>query len=586
MTDPDKPGPMTELRARAEEKLRDGPADVPSLSPEESREALHELRVHQVELEMQNDELRIAQAEAQAARERYVDLYDCAPVGYFTLNERGTILGANLTAARLLGVDREGLATRPLSRFVLKEDQDTLYRCLHSALVSELVQSCEVRVRPVSEGEVFYARLELIRATEEGAAVCRLTLSDATLLKQAEQALREKDRRQLEHENAERMRLAFEAGDLGAWDQDFLAGRIVCTERASLMLGFIPGAAITWQQFLGRIHPEDRPAFVHAAERSTQPGGPGRFEEVFRLELPDGETRWIRFAAQSFFAPDPLGNAVRRTGVLADITREKEAEEVLKSQAKQLEILVRERTSQLQAAVGELEHFSYTLAHDLRAPLRAIRGYGGLVMNEAKDLSPTLRQFLERTSVAVERMDQLIVDALNYNKLVREKYVLAPVDSGTLLQGLLESYPQFQDAREHISIEGPMPRVIGNPALLTQCFANLLTNALKFVRPGTTPAVRIYAQEMSPRVRIWFEDHGIGIPEQSREKVFEMFQRLNVNYEGTGVGLALVRKAAQRMQGAVGVEPRDGGGSRFWVELHRAAGEREPGPAAKEGRRG
>ena len=126
-----RPGDAAELRWRAEEIAREKAAQPPenleALSPEETRRTLHELRVHQIELEMQNEELRRAQAELDAARARYFDLYDLAPVGYCTVSEKGLILEANLTAATLLGVARGALVKQPFSRFILKEDQDIYY---------------------------------------------------------------------------------------------------------------------------------------------------------------------------------------------------------------------------------------------------------------------------------------------------------------------------------------------------------------------------------------------------------------------------------------------------------------------------
>jgi signal transduction histidine kinase len=192
------------------------------------------------------------------------------------------------------------------------------------------------------------------------------------------------------------------------------------------------------------------------------------------------------------------------------------------------------------------------------------------LLAQCHELSPTHRQYLLRSNAAALRMDQLILDALNYNKLVRHHFSLAPVDCGALLQQLLETYPDFAEARGRITIAGPFPPVQGNPALLTQCFSNLLTNALKFVPPGRAATVRIHAQDLGSRVRLWFEDNGIGISEEHRDIIFKMFQRLSHDYEGTGIGLALVKKAAQRMHGEVGFESRPGQGSRFWLELHKA----------------
>ena len=112
--------------------------------------------------------------------------------------------------------------------------------------------------------------------------------------------------------------------------------------------------------------------------------------------------------------------------------------------------------------------------------------------------------------------------------------------------------------------------VLGNTALLTQCFSNLLTNALKFVPKERVPRVNIFFQDESNRVRIWIEDNGIGIPQENHETIFKIFQRLNREYEGTGIGLALVKKAVERMRGSVGFESQ-GQGSRFWLELEKAS---------------
>ncbi len=110
-------------------------------------------------------------------------------------------------------------------------------------------------------------------------------------------------------------------------------------------------------------------------------------------------------------------------------------------------------------------------------------------------------------------------------------------------------------------------RLLGNEAGLTQCFSNILTNAVKFVQPGKVPKVRIWAENRGEYVRLWFEDNGIGIAKRHQEQIFVMFQRLSRSYEGTGIGLALVSKAVERMQGKVGVESEEGNGSRFWIEL-------------------
>jgi signal transduction histidine kinase len=233
-----------------------------------------------------------------------------------------------------------------------------------------------------------------------------------------------------------------------------------------------------------------------------------------------------------------------------------------------LERLVAERTAKLEELVAELEHFSYTITHDMRAPLRAMKGYGEMVCELCASCPQTEQKtFLQRIMTSADRMDALIRDALNYSRSVRQELPLEPVDSGALLRGMLDSYPEFQRSKARIRVEGELPLVMGNEAGLTQCFSNLLGNAVKFVRPGSLPEITVRAEVEQDWARIWVEDKGIGIAEAMLPRVFDMFSRGHNHYEGTGIGLALVRKIAERMGGKVGVESEEGQGSRFWLEL-------------------
>ena len=177
----DRPADAAELRRRAEEKTRaDDVQDQKTLSPKEARRLLHELQVHQIELEMQNEELRRAQGELEAARARYFDLFDLAPVGYFTLSEQGLILEANLTTTGLLGVERRDLVKKPLTRFIFPEDQDIYYRHHKQLFETGTPQVYDLRVL-CADAAPFWARLETTEAQDaDGTPVCRAVLSDIT----------------------------------------------------------------------------------------------------------------------------------------------------------------------------------------------------------------------------------------------------------------------------------------------------------------------------------------------------------------------------------------------------------------------
>jgi signal transduction histidine kinase len=244
----------------------------------------------------------------------------------------------------------------------------------------------------------------------------------------------------------------------------------------------------------------------------------------------------------------------------------------LSDRAINLEALVAERTARLRDTIGELEHFSYTITHDMRAPLRAMQGFGGMLLEDpGNSLTPKSADCLRRIIDAADRMDALIRDSLQYAKVIREQPALAPVAPGPILHAILRSYPSLQPPRVEIQIAESLPLIMAAETGLAQCFANVLNNAIKFVKPGITPKIRIWAEtreESSPNtVRFWFEDNGIGIPREYHERIFDMFQQLDKSYEGTGIGLALVRKTVERMNGKVGVESEPGKGSRFWMEF-------------------
>lgn len=229
-----------------------------------------------------------------------------------------------------------------------------------------------------------------------------------------------------------------------------------------------------------------------------------------------------------------------------------------------------DRTAKLREAVTELEQMSYSIMHDMRAPLRAITSFGSLVMdNDLERLSPESREYLTRMKTAALRMDRMICDVLNYSVIVRGEVPLKAVNTADLVRDVVQTYPALQNA--NITVPDELPAVRGNEALLTQCFSNLLDNAVKFTKPGRTPHVRVAADRFGDRVRISIEDNGIGIPPEFHARVFGIFERGNDFQEGTGIGLAIVRKAVERMGGRVGLISKPGEGSRFWLELNSAA---------------
>ena len=249
------------------------------------------------------------------------------------------------------------------------------------------------------------------------------------------------------------------------------------------------------------------------------------------------------------------------------------AKEQLARHAQNLEVAVAERTQELQQTIRDLETFSYSMSHDLRAPLRAVQGFTEMIgMDFGEALGNGGRDYLGRITAAIRRMDRMIHDVLICTKLSRQNEVkLHTLDVEAFIRQLVAERPAWQPPQSEIRIESPLLPVRAAESFLGQCVTNLVENALKFIAPGQTPHLRIRSEAHGDSVRLWFEDHGIGIPKESHGQLFKMFSRLHpqANYEGTGIGLYIVRVAAGRMGGRVGAESEAAGGSRFWLELPR-----------------
>ena len=233
-----------------------------------------------------------------------------------------------------------------------------------------------------------------------------------------------------------------------------------------------------------------------------------------------------------------------------------------------------QRRLELQSANQELEAFAYTVSHDLRAPLRAIQGMGrALTEDFGPKLEPEAEQYLERIVGASKRMDALVRDLLEYSRVSRSAFDLHPIELKAVVQEARAAIAaDVEQSGAVIEAEGPMPRVIANHLLLRQVLVNLLGNAIKFVRPGTKPLVRVEVQTTGRMVRVSVKDNGIGIAPVYQPKIFRIFERLHSveEYPGTGIGLAIVQRAMMQMRGEVGLTSAAGGGSCFWIELPHA----------------
>lgn len=288
---------------------------------------------------------------------------------------------------------------------------------------------------------------------------------------------------------------------------------------------------------------------------------PGVFTE-------NSEELIVALAAHAAIA---IENAKLREAVDRELEALARASLELASSRDELELRVEERTASLREAVGQMEEFSYTVSHDLRAPLRAMKVHCQLLLEDYGEVlaaEPQVLTSVLRISENATRLDKMVRDVLAYGRIARDEILLEPVSLDTLVFDTISHYPHLQPPLAEIQV-AHLGNVRAHEPSLTQVLSNLLTNAVKFVPPGRKPQVSLRSEKIGDRRRLWIEDNGIGIDPRYHHRLFAMFERIHPDlpYEGTGVGLAIVKKAAERMGGGVGVESDGENGSRFWVEL-------------------
>ena len=522
---------------------------------EASRQLVHELRVHQIELELQNEELRRTQAELATARARYFDLYDLAPVGYCTVSATEDILEANLTAASMLGLTCSELVGKAVQHFILPQDQDIYY--LHRKLLVDTgqPQSCILRMLR-AHGQPFWAQLSAtFDAAAAGHAVHRLVLTDVDARKVAQDQARISD-------------VALKAVSQGV----LITGpdlHIVSANQAfTTMFGYSQAELQGFHSagFNGPLTDATAlAAFVQAIAARQE------FSGEFLNYRKDGSCFWN----EVFVSPvlDAEGQLTHFISINTDITERKRLTQVLHDKNLELQLA----TTLAEKASLAKSDFLSSMSHELRTPLNSILGFAQLL--EAGTPAPTAAQ--------LQRIEMIQRSGWYLLTLVNEILDLASIEAGKValtlepvaVAGILadcrcmiEPDVQRSGIRVDFAEVSEGTRVIADPVRLKQVIFNLLTNAIKYNRAQGTVEVQVSATT-AQTLRISVQDTGLGLSADALAQLFLPFSRLGQEHgaiEGTGIGLVVTRRLTELMGGSVGVHSVEGEGSVFWVELQAA----------------
>ena len=537
-TDSSLKNPLLFLRRFAEKVLREKkiwpPQEQEALSPEETQRTVHELQIHQIEIEMQNDELRRTQVELESARARYFDLYDLAPVGYCTISEKGLILEANLTAADLLDVGRRTLPNQPFSRFILRGDQDIFYRLRKQLIETGESQSGELRLVR-STGISFWAQLEAA-ITQDETPVCRMVLSDISERKRDEEALK-----QLHLQNQEILDSITDAC-ISVNDE---MNVIYFNSAAERM--FVRKQVDTMGRNLFDVFPEANGSiFKEKYSEAIRTKSPISFEVEFNL-APYQDWYGIRIYPRS------EGSTI----YFRVITKRKKADEAkvkLESVKRQLQ-----KTESLGRMAG-------AIAHHFNNKLQVVRGYLELVVDRlpSGDTSKTdLTVAIQEADKAAE-VSQSMLTYIGHVTEKREPLELSEV-CRKILPLIEVTLPSNLLLKTILQI--PSPVIKANSDQIRQIMVNLLTNAWEAIgdRQGTIDlTVKTVLTENIPgsfRFPIdWrpadttyacleIRDNGCGIADKDLEEVFSPF--FSTKFTGRGMGLPVVLGLVKAHEGVI-----------------------------------
>jgi len=558
------------LRKKAEELFQANLNHV-KYDSEDVDKVIYELRVHQIELEMQNEELRETQLKLEDSRHKYLDLYNYAPVGYFTLNKDGIILDVNLAGALLLGVERFNLKK---SAFIQYIDPDYRNK-FHHYINDEVKQrnNANVNIKLLKMNNPFYARLETVKVLDDDGTLVgfRMSILNINELKTTEHALKQ-IKHDLELKVEERTQELKSANDYNRSLIEASLDPLVTIGQD----GKITDANSSTEKFTGRSRKELIGTYF--SDYFTEPekakeGYQIAFKEGIVLDYPleiknkNGHITSVLYNASVY--KNELNEVKGVFAAARDITGIKKAERKLIKYQNTLEKKVKERTKALEQSNKELNEFAYVASHDLKEPLRMIASFLQLLERRYKDqLDNEANDFIRFAVEGSKRMDNMINDLLEYSRIGNQERKFKYLHSEKLLNIVLMNLKSTITDSNAIITYDSLPLIFANEQLMIQLFQNLISNSIKY-HGEKNPEIHISAENTNDEYIFAIKDNGIGIDQNHLKKIFTIFQRLHTRdeYEGTGIGLAIVQKIVQKHRGKIWVESELGQGTTFYFTI-------------------
>jgi PAS domain S-box-containing protein len=523
--------------------------------------------LHRVTLQLQREQIRaledrIASLQAELQASRSSELLEEHPLPYIELLASGIIRRASGGAVELLGGGADVLF-KPLRAFIVADDIERLYRHLQQCLTAGPQRpriETEINLNAAAGSKsVRLVSKPVLKTSAPTEHVIPTALVDMTEVRTSSRWA------VLEEQNFQRL---LESIDGIVWEADYPFRLRFVSPQIERLLGYRPadwtGDSSFWES---RIYVHDRERVLGEREAAIRAGGPLITE--YRFHSAHAGIVWLRDSM--FISRTPQGHT-RLHGLLVNITRLKQAEAELRRANQELVHQTEQHRRHLEETVQSMETFCYGIAHEFRAPVRAMQGFSELLLQDPA--SPKKEEYLTRIAGAAIHLDALISDLLAYGRLHHAELLVVPTGVNGIVERALNALSdEIARSRAVIHVVPTDVRVMAHPMLLVQALQNLIANALKFVPAGVRPHVEINARAIDRQtVHMSVCDNGVGISADSRDKIFGIFQRGHAQHEypGTGIGLAMVKRIVELLNGRVGVDALPEHGSCFWIELPKA----------------
>ncbi len=354
---------------------------------------------------------------------------------------------------------------------------------------------------------------------------------------------------------------------IGSWELDLVNNNLIWSDEIYRIFEIDREKfGASYDAFLDAIHSEDREAVNSAYTNSVKNKTPYSIDH--RLLFPDGRTKFVYEECRTFY--DDNDNPIRSVGTVQDITERKRAEEKIKKLNQELEQRVIERTAQLESANKELEAFSYSVSHDLRAPLRGIDGFSNILLEDYSDkLDKEGQRLLNVIRNNTQKMGHLIDDLLAFSKISRRELDKSEIDMKTLTNSIYHEVTSEQEREKILFSVSDLPHAKGDAAMIRQLWTNLLSNAVKFSSKKEKPVIEIGGKVESGKNVYCIRDNGVGFDMKYYDKLFGVFQRLHSEdeYPGTGVGLAIAKRIVTKHGGEIRAESEINVGTTFYFSV-------------------